>query len=117
MQWQKVATYAKIFIATKFNRQAVFPSDVTAVEQMTFVTLDSLVRSVCLDVIFHVLYKEEDLERLEMDDESISTIAERINSLWIPSEGKKTPAQSDKHDIEKALVLLHPSSCWRSLCE
>ena len=104
MQWQKVATYAKNLIAIKLNRQAVSPSDVTTVEQMRFVTLDSLVRSVCLDVIVHVLYKKKDLEWLEMDVESISTIAEKINSLWIESKGKKTPAKSDKHDIEKALA-------------
>ena len=104
MQWQKIATYARILIATKLNRQAVYPSDMTAVEQMTFVTLDSLVRSVCLDVILHVLYKRKDLEWLEMDIESISTIAEKINSLWIESKGRKTPAKSDKHDIEKALA-------------
>ena len=104
MQWQKVATHAKNLIATKLNRLAVSPSDVTAFEQTTFVTLDSLVRSVCLDVILHVLYKKKDLEWLEMDVESISIIAEKINSLWIQSKGKKTPAKSDKHDIEKALA-------------
>ena len=108
MQWQKVATHAKNLIATKLNRQAISPSDVTAVEQMTFVTLDSLVRSVCLDVILHVLFKKEDLEWLEMDVESISTIAEKINSLWIQSKGSKTPAKSDKHDIEEALAKVVP---------
>ena len=104
MQWQKVATHAQNLIATKLNRQAVSPSDVTAVEQMTFVTLDSLVRSVCLDVILHVLHKKEDLEWLEMDVESISTIAEKINSLWIESKGRKTPANSDMHDTEEELA-------------
>ena len=59
MQWQKVATYAKFLIAIKLNRQTVSPSDVTAVEQMTFVNLESLVRSVCLDIILHVLYKRK----------------------------------------------------------
>ena len=104
MQWQKVATHAKNLIATKLNRQAISPSDVTAVEQMRFVTLDSLVRSVCLDVILHVLYKKEDLGWLEMDVESISTIAEKINSLWIQSKGRETPAKSDKQKIEEALA-------------
>ncbi|KAM0805620.1 hypothetical protein BDR22DRAFT_884600 [Usnea florida] len=107
-EWKEVATYAKTLIATKLNPQAVSPSDVTTVEQMTFVTLDSLVRSVCLDVILHVLYKKNDLPWLEMDDESISTIAEKINSLWIESKGRKAPAKSDKRDLQNALAKVIP---------
>ena len=68
---------------------------------MKSVTLDSLVRSVCLKIILHVLYKKDPLR---MDDENISTIAEKINSLWIQSKEKKTPAESDKDDYENALA-------------
>ena len=58
----------------------------------------------CLDVILHVLYKKKDLPWLEMDGESISTIAKKINSLWIESKARKTPAKSDKHKVEQALA-------------
>ena len=96
MQWETVATNA-----TELIRQAVCPSNLTVVDEMTFATLDSLVRSVCLKIILHVLYNKDPLR---MDDESISTITGKINSLWIQSKERKTPAESDKYDLEKALA-------------
>ena len=67
--------------------------------------LDSMVRSVCLKVVLHVLFK---LELREQDNEKISTITEKINKLWIQSKGKGTPVESDKDDLRKALDQVIP---------
>lgn len=81
------------------------PSDVTAVDQPVSITLDSLVRSVCLKVVIHVLF---DHEPLDMDNESTLTITESINSLWILSKDNKVPSEAEKLTLKEALAVLLP---------
>ena len=92
-------------MAKELVRQAVSPSKLATVGQTTSATLDSLVRSVCLKITLHVLFK---LDPLELDDWNISTITESINSLWIQSKGTGTPTKSDKHDLQEALAKAIP---------
>ena len=63
-----------------------------------------MVRSVCLKIVLHLLFK---LEPLRMDDGKISTITELINSLWIQSKGTGMRVESDKQDLHKALIQLN----------
>ena len=100
MQWQEVATFANELV-----RQAVSPSKLTTSGETKFAILDSLTRSVCLKIIFHVLFK---LDPLNLDDGNISTITERINSLWIQSKNTETPVESDKLDLQEALARVIP---------
>ena len=100
MQWQEVAN-----LATELVRQAVSPSKLTTIGPTTFATLDSLVRSVCLKIVLHVLFE---LGPLEMDEGDISTSAESINNLWIQSKGTAPIEESDKRVLQEALGRVIP---------
>ena len=100
MQWQQVAVFAKDLVG-----QAILPSNPVTVSQPPLVTLDSLVRSVCLKIILHVLF---DRNPLQLDNESIVTITESINTLWIQSKGKGVPSKADKSTLRKALEKFFP---------
>lgn len=76
-----------------------------AVDQSASIPLDSLVRSVCLKVVIHVLF---DQDPLNMDNKSISTITESINALWILSKDNKVPSEAEKLTLKKALAVLFP---------
>ena len=76
---------------------------------MVSVTLDSLVRSVCLKVVLRVLFSEDELE---LDDTIILTVTESINTLWIQSKGTGTPTVSDKTTLQEALTKVFPEMRW-----
>ena len=95
MKWQEVAVFAMDLIG-----QAIPPSNPATVSQSAPVTLDSLVRSVCLKIVLHVLFSKEPLE---LDNESIATITESINTLWIQSKGDSVPSEADKEPLQNAL--------------
>ena len=95
IQWQDVADFANTLIG-----QAITPSNPATVGQSTPVPLDSLVRSVCLKVVLHVLFNKHPLE---MDDETILTITDSINTLWIQSKGTGVPSEADKNTLRNAL--------------
>lgn len=90
IQWQGVASFANELVD-----QAITSSNPASV------TLDSLVRSVCLKVVLHVLFNKDPLE---MDDDTIFTITDSINTLWIQSKGKRVPSEADKSALRKALA-------------
>ena len=102
MQWQVVVNHAKELVG-----QAIPASHPATVGQSASVTLDSLVRSVCLKIILHVLFE---MEPLELDNESIMTITESINTLWIKSKPKaeKGPSEVDKSTLHNALKVFFP---------
>lgn len=87
--------------ARELVRQAVSPSKLASVGQTTSVALDSLVRSVCLKIVLHVLFK---VDPIKLDDGNISIITEKINSLWIQSKETGMLVESDKRDLQKALA-------------
>ena len=92
-------------VAKNLVQEAVSHSNLANDGQTTSITLDSLVRSVCLKVILHVLF---DKSALSLDDKSILIITESINSLWIQSKDTKTPKASDKHALREALAQVIP---------
>ena len=96
MKWQQVAVFAEELVG-----QAILPSNPATVSQSASVTLDSLVRSVCLKIVLHVLFNKN---QLELDNESIATITESINTLWIQSKGDDKPSKADKSTLRKALA-------------
>ena len=100
MQWQEVAVFAKDLVG-----RAIPASDPATINQQASVTLDSLVRSVCLKIVLHVLFDEDPLE---LDNESIVTITESINTLWIQSKGKRVPSKADKSTLWKTLAKSFP---------
>lgn len=100
MQWQEVAVIAKNLVG-----QAIHSSNPATVGQSASITLDSLVRSVCLKIVLHVLF---DRNPLELDNESILTITESINTLWIQSKGKWGPSKVDKSTLRNALKKFFP---------
>ena len=106
IQWQKVADSARELV-----HQAVSPSKLAIVGQTTSVTLDSLVRSVCLKTVLHVLFK---VDPIKLDDGNISTITENINKLWIQSKETGMPEESDKKDLQEALAQVIPQKKWSS---
>ena len=73
--------------------------------------LDSLVRSVCLKVVLHVLFKQNGLE---VEDSSILAMTKAINSLWIQSKGTGTPTEADKNTLKQALAKVLPEMKWSS---
>ena len=48
------------------------------------------------------------MNRIELDNESIVTITESINTLWIQSKGKRGPSKADKSTLWKTLAKLFP---------
>ena len=100
MQWQKVADFAKDLVG-----HAITSSNHATVSQPASVTLDSLVRSVCLKIVLHVLF---DMNPLELDKESIVTITESINTLWIQSKDESEPSEADKSTLQEALKKFFP---------
>ena len=80
-------------------------SKLTTVGQSSSIILDSLVRSVCLKIILHVLF---DKNPHETDNEIILTITKSINILWIQSKGTGQPSDADKCTLQNALATLFP---------
>ena len=101
IQWQDVAKFANQLV-----RKEITPSNPATVSQSASVPLDSLVRSVCLKIILHVLFNKNPLE---LDNKSIVTITESINTLWIQSKGKYLPSEADKDALQKALKKFFPA--------
>ena len=87
--------------AKELVHQAVSPSKSTPVDQSASITLDSLVRLVCLKIILHVLFKKDPLE---LNNRRIPIITEKINKLWIDSKDNEQPSQSDKRILQEALA-------------
>ena len=100
MQWQQVAIFAKDLVG-----EAITPSNPATVSQPTSVTLDSLIHSVCLKIVLHVLF---DRNPRKLDDESIVTITESINTLWIQSKDEQEPSEADKSTLQEALEKFFP---------
>ena len=73
--------------------------------------LDSLVRSVCLKIVLHVLFEENGLE---LEDSSILAMTKVINSLWIQSKGAGQPKEADKKILSQALAKVLPEMKWSS---
>ena len=64
-----------------------------------------MVRSVCLKIVLHVLFKKDPLE---LNNKRISAITKSINSLWIDSKGQGQPSRLDKSTLQDALAMEFP---------
>ena len=95
IQWQDVADFANTLVG-----EAITPSNPATVGQSTPVPLDSLVRSVCLKVVLHVLFNKHPLK---LDNGTILTITDSINTLWIHSKGTRVPSEADRSTLRNAL--------------
>ena len=100
IQWHDVKNFADQLVHAE-----IAPSNPATVSQSGSVTLDSVVRSVCLKIILHVLFNKDPLK---LDTKIILMITESINTLWIQSKGDGIPSKADKGALKKALKEFFP---------